>query len=57
MKFPHLARNVMPNIDFLVVQKHPIDGFDSGVGGLSGLIVDIAIATRATLLIGGNLAR
>jgi hypothetical protein len=48
---------MMPNIDFLVVKKHPIDGFDSGIGGLSGLIVDIAITTRAALLIGGYLAR
>lgn len=47
----------MPNIDFLVVEKHPIDGFDSSVGGLSGLIVDIAVTTRAALLIGGYLAR
>jgi len=48
---------MMPNVDFLVVEKHPIDGFDSSFCGLSGLIVDIAITTRAALLIGGYPAR
>jgi hypothetical protein len=57
LRLTFLARDMMPNIDFLVVKKHPIDGFDSGIGGLSGLIVDIAITTRAALLIGGYLAR
>ena len=48
---------MMPNVDFLVIEKHSIDGFDSSFGGLGGLIVDIPIATRTTLFIGGHFAR
>ena len=56
MKPTHLASNMIANVDFLIIEKHPIDGLDSSFGGLGGLIVNIAITTRTTLLIGGYLA-
>ena len=46
----------MPDIDLLIVQKHSIDSLDSGVRGLSCLIMNIAIATRATLFISSDFA-
>jgi hypothetical protein len=47
---------MMPDIDLLIVEKHSIDGLNSSVRGLSCLIMNIAIATRATLLVGSDLA-
>jgi hypothetical protein len=48
---------MMPDIDLLIVQKHSIDSLDSSVRGLSCLIMNITIATGATLLVGSDLAR
>jgi hypothetical protein len=53
----HLSRNVIPNVDLLIIQKHPIDSFYSNLGGLSRLIVNISITTRATLFVGCDFAR
>lgn len=54
---PNLSRNMMPDIDLLIVKKHSIDSLNSSVRGLSCLIMNIAIPTRATLLVSGDLAR
>jgi hypothetical protein len=47
---------MIPDIDLLIVQKHSIDGLDSSLRGLSCLIMNIAIATRSTLLVSSDLA-
>jgi hypothetical protein len=48
---------MVPNVDLLIVQKHPINTFDSCLGCFSCLIMDITIATRTALFVGGDLAR
>lgn len=53
----NLARDVVPDVNLLVVEKHAVDSLDSRLGGLSSLIVDITVTARATLLIGGDFAR
>jgi len=52
-----LPRYMMPNVDLLIVKKHYIDGFNSNICGLGCLIMNIAIATRAALFVGSDLAR
>jgi len=47
----------MADIDLLVVEQHAVDGLDSTISGLGGLVVNKAIALGAALLIGGDLAR
>jgi hypothetical protein len=47
----------MPYVDLLIIEKHSIDSLNSSIRGLSCLIMDKAIATRPTLLVGSNLAR
>jgi hypothetical protein len=42
--------------DLLVVQQHTIDGLDSSVGGLAGLVVNETITSRVAVLIDCNLA-
>ena len=46
----------MSDEDFAVVEQHTIDGLDGSISRLVGLVVDIAIALRVTLLIGDNFA-
>lgn len=53
----NLARDVVPDVNLLIVEKHAVDSLDSRLGGLSSLIVDITVTARATLLIGGDFAR
>ena len=53
----HLLRNVVSNIDLLIVQKHTVDGLDGSLGSFSSLVVNEAIALGTTLLVGSNLAR
>jgi len=48
---------MMPNVDLLIIEKHSINSLDGGLGGLSSLIMNIAIATGAALFIGSDLAR
>jgi hypothetical protein len=45
------------NVDFLVVQQHAVDGLDSGLGRLSGIIVNETITLGASALICCDLAR
>jgi hypothetical protein len=47
----------MADINLLIIKKHSIDGLDSSVRGLGCLIMNIAIAARATLLVSSDLAR
>ena len=48
---------MVADIDFLVVQKHTIDGLDSAFSSLRGFVVDETVALGATVFIGRNLAR
>jgi len=48
---------MMADINLLIVKKHSIDSLDSSIRGLGCLIMNIAIATRATLLVSSDLAR
>jgi hypothetical protein len=52
-----LTRDMVADIDFLVVQKHAIDGLDSAFSSFCGFVVDKTVALGATVFIGGNLAR
>lgn len=52
----NLARNVVTNIDLLIVQQHAIDGLDRVFGSLGSFIVDKTIAFRAAVLIGSDFA-
>ena len=54
---PDLSRNMMADINLLIVKKHSIDSLDSSVRGLGCLIMNIAIAARTTLLVSSDLAR
>ena len=47
----------MSDVNLLIVQKHTVDGLDSGVSSFGGLVVDEAIALRTALIVGGNFAR
>lgn len=51
-----LLRDMVPDVDLLVVQKHAIDGFDGSLSSLSGLIVHKTVALRVTLIVSGDLA-
>ena len=48
---------MVTDIDFLVIQQHPIHSFDGGLGSLSSFIVDKSVSLGAALFISGNLAR
>jgi hypothetical protein len=48
---------MMADINLLIVKKHSIDSLDSSLRGLGCLIMNIAIAARATLLVSSDLAR
>lgn len=48
---------MVSNKDFLVVQKHAVDGADGVISCLSSFVVDESIAARGTVFISGNLAR
>ena len=52
----NLLGNVVSNVDFLVVQQHTVDGLNSRLGCLSGLIVYKSVAFGATMLVRGDLA-
>jgi hypothetical protein len=47
----------MPDVHLLIVEEHSIDSFNSTIRGLGCLIMNIAIATRAALFVGSDLAR
>ena len=48
---------MVSNVDFLVVQQHTVDGLDSGLGRLSGVIVNETITLGASALVCCDLAR
>ena len=48
---------MVTDVNLPIVEQHAIHGLDGGLGGFGSLVVDIAIATRPTLLIGSELAR
>lgn len=52
-----LPRYMMPDVHLFIVKEHSIDGFNSSICGLGCLIMNIAIATRAALFVGSDLAR
>ena len=52
-----LPRYMMPDVHLLIIEEHSIDSFNSSICGLGCLIMNIAIATRATLFVGSDLAR
>ena len=52
-----LARDMVTNVNFFVVQQHTVYGFDGSLSSLSGLIVNKSISLGAALLISSNLAR
>jgi hypothetical protein len=54
--FTNLARNVVTNVDLLVVEQHSIDGLDSIFSGLCGFVVDETIALGSAVLIGSDFA-
>ena len=47
----------MTDINFLVIQQHAIHSLDRRISSLGSLIVDEAIALRATLVVSGDFAR
>lgn len=51
-----LARDVMANINLLVVEQHAIDRLDGVIGGFSSFIMDETITLGAAMFIGGDLA-
>ena len=51
-----LARDVVADVDLLIVQKHTVDSLNGGLGRLSSLVVDKAVSLGAAVLISGNLA-
>ena len=53
---PHLAGDMMPNKDLLVIEQHAIDSLDGGFGSLASFIVDKSIATRSAILVGRDFA-
>jgi hypothetical protein len=53
---PLLFRNVMSDVNLLVVQEHAIDGLDGGIGSLGGLVVDETVPSGTTVLVGSDLA-
>lgn len=52
----YLARDVVADIDLLVVEKHAIDGLDGAVGCLSCLVVHETVTLGATVFISGHFA-
>jgi hypothetical protein len=52
-----LLRDVVADVDLLVVQKHAVDRLDGGLGSLASLVVDKGEAARVAVLVGGDLAR
>lgn len=47
---------MVADVHLLVVEQHTVDGLDSSLGGLSGLVVDETVAFRAAVLVGSDLA-
>ena len=52
-----LARDMVANVNFFVVQQHTIYSFDGVIGSLSSLVVNKPISLGAALLISSDLAR
>jgi hypothetical protein len=52
-----LARDVMSDINFLIVEKHAVDSLDGTISSLSGLIMNEAIALGASMFVSSDLAR
>lgn len=48
---------MVADVDLLVVQQHSVDGLDSIIRSLGGLVVNEAVALGAALLIGCDFAR
>ena len=40
----NLARDVVPDIHLFVIEQHAIDGLDSTVGSVCGLVMDEAVS-------------
>ncbi len=51
-----LLADVMTDVDLLVVQKHTVDGLDSGIGGFSSLVVDKTVTSRLAILVESDFA-
>lgn len=54
--YTNLARNVVTDIDLLIVQQHAIHGLDGVFGSFGSFIVDKTIALGAAVFIGSDLA-
>jgi hypothetical protein len=53
----YLPRDVMSDVNLLVIEKHAIDRLDSTVCSLGGFVMNKAIALGASMFIGSDLAR
>ena len=52
----NLLRNVVTDVNLLVVEQHAVDSLDSRIGGLRSIVVNETVATRKSILIGGDFA-
>ena len=56
VKTTDLFRDVVSDVDLLVVQKHTVDSLDSSLSGLCSLVMDETVALGATLFVRRDLA-
>lgn len=51
-----LARNVMSDINLLVIEKHAIDSLDGAISSFGGLVMNESISLGATMFVCSNFA-
>ena len=39
---------MMPDVNFFIIEQHPIDGLNCGIGSLSSVVVNKSITLRST---------